>query len=129
MKTVLVVDDSSFDRTYMKGHLQKLGLNTLEAGSGEEALKMCQQSMPDGIILDWEMKNMTGIELLKKLRAIEGGGEVFVLMSTSNNHVSHVGHAHVMGATDYMVKPVTQRVLREKLVHGGLLAPYAVINE
>jgi two-component system chemotaxis response regulator CheY len=121
MKSLLIVDDTPFDRMCTKTIVQKLGLEPQEAASGAEALEICEKSMPDGIILDWEMKTMNGIEFLKKLRAMEKGKDVYVVMSTSNTHASYIGHAYVMGVNAYMTKPVSRDKIKEKLVEGSLL--------
>ena len=115
MKTCLVVDDTPFDRKIVELCATKMGLEVTSASSGKEALEICEKALPDCVLLDWEMQEMNGIELLKKLRALEGGGRLPIIICTSHQHASFVGHAYIQGASSYIPKPVTPDRLEEKL--------------
>jgi two-component system chemotaxis response regulator CheY len=117
----LVVDDITFDRNIIESCVKKLGFSVDSAANGEEMFKICQKNMPDCVILDWEMGETTGIALLNKLRAMEGGENTKVLICTSNNHPSFIGHAHAQGADGFVSKPISSEKLAEKLREIGVL--------
>ena len=68
MTRFLVVDDSSVIRKIARRMLEKLGFVVDEAEDGHEAIKHCDQSMPDAVLLDWNMPNLDGIGFLRVLR-------------------------------------------------------------
>lgn len=115
MKTCLAVDDSSFDLKMLELCARKTGFDVVAASSGKAALALCAKSFPDLILLDWEMAEMTGIEFMAELRKLEGAAAVPVILCTSHEHPSFIGHAYVKGAAGYIVKPITQEKLQEKL--------------
>jgi two-component system, chemotaxis family, chemotaxis protein CheY len=74
MKTILIVDDSKAMRLILRRTLRQAGftdLNVVEAGNGKEALDLILQSQPDFVLSDWNMPEMSGIELLQELRRRE----------------------------------------------------------
>lgn len=77
--------------------------------------------MPDGILLDWNMPVMEGIEFLELLRKTEGGDVPRVIFCTTNNDIEHITRAIEAGANEYIMKPFDQDILREKLEEVGLL--------
>jgi len=115
MKTCLVVDDGAFDRELLKRSAASLGFEVSEASSGEEALTMCRSSLPDYMLLDWEMEGMNGISVLQAIRAMTGGAATCIIICTANEHPSFIGHAYIQGANGYVVKPITREKLRIKL--------------
>lgn len=121
MKTCLVVDDAALDRKMVGLSAAKTGFAVSMAESGKEALALCNKSLPDLMLLDWEMQNMNGIEVLKQLRQLNGGDHVPVILCTSYEHPSFIGHAYVHGASGYITKPVTQDKLAAKLGELGML--------
>ncbi len=116
MKTCLVVDDTAFDRMIIEQCATKAGLYVHSASNGEEALAICNSTFPDCILLDWEMERMNGIELMKKIRQMEKGREVPIIICTSHDHSSYIGHAYVSGANSYIAKPLTQDKLENELI-------------
>ena len=73
MKTCLVVDDSKVVRILARRILEELNFDVSEAADGKAAVDVCQQTMPDAVLLDWNMPIMSGIEFLKELRQMKGG--------------------------------------------------------
>ncbi len=71
--TCLVVDDSAVIRKVARRIIEALGMNVSEAEDGSAALEVCAASMPDAILLDWNMPNMDGYTFLQALRRSEGG--------------------------------------------------------
>ncbi|BAF86661.1 MULTISPECIES: response regulator [Azorhizobium] len=121
MKTCLVVDDSGVVRKVARRILEDLSFNVREAADGQAALKACEEAMPDGILLDWNMPVMEGIEFLELLRKTEGGDVPRVIFCTTNNDIEHITRAIEAGANEYIMKPFDQDILREKLEEVGLL--------
>ncbi|WP_156494056.1 response regulator, partial [Erythrobacter sp. HI0028] len=73
MKSCLIVDDSRVIRKVSRHILETLGFQVEEAENGQEGLDKCAESMPDVVLLDWNMPVMTGIEFITQLRQREGG--------------------------------------------------------
>ncbi|GLK70095.1 response regulator [Ancylobacter dichloromethanicus] len=121
MKTFLVVDDSAVVRKIARRMLEGWAFSVAEAGDGEAALDACASAMPDGILLDWNMPLLNGLEFLERLRRQEGGAAPRVVFCTSLTDVAHIAQALSTGADEYIMKPFDEDILREKLVQVGLL--------
>src|SRR6201996_4612416 len=85
VKTCLVVDDSRVIRKVARRIIEDMGFDVAEAGDGVEALSWCRASMPDAILLDWNMPGMNGIEFLRQLREERGGDKPKVVFCTVEN--------------------------------------------
>ncbi len=113
---ILVVDDFSTMRRIIKNLLRDLGFNnTSEADDGQTALPMLQSGSFDFLVTDWNMPGMTGIELLKAVRADAKLASLPVLMVTAEQKREQIVEAAQAGVNGYIVKPFTAEVLREKL--------------
>jgi len=114
---ILLVDDSTTMRRIQKTQLSNLGINdVVEAGDGQEGLKVLGESMPvDYVLLDWNMPKMDGITMLKEVRKDAKYAGVKIIMCTSESEKTRVIEALKAGANQYMVKPFTPDVLKEKL--------------
>ncbi len=114
---MLLVDDSATMRRIQKTQLEGLGVDYIvEAGDGEEALSVLQENMPiDVILLDWNMPVMDGMTFLKKVRTDAAYAGVKIVMCTSESEKSKVVEAMKEGVTNYVIKPFTQEVLKDKL--------------
>jgi two-component system, chemotaxis family, chemotaxis protein CheY len=112
----LVVDDFSTMRRIVRNLLKELGFaNVQEAEDGVEALKKLRADTFDFVVSDWNMPNMTGIELLKAIRADEKLKSLPVLMVTAEAKRENIIEAAQAGASGYVVKPFTAATLDEKL--------------
>jgi two-component system, chemotaxis family, chemotaxis protein CheY len=112
----LVVDDFSTMRRIVRNLLKELGYtNTEEAEDGVVALNMLRSSKFDFVVSDWNMPNMTGIELLKNIRADAALRSTPVLMITAEARKENIIEAAQAGANGYIVKPFTAATLDEKL--------------
>jgi two-component system chemotaxis response regulator CheY len=120
-KTCLIVDDSKVIRMVARKILQELEFNTEEAADGKEALDACLNSMPDVVLLDWNMPVMSGIEFLRELRGIPGGDEPVVIFCTTENDIEHIQVAIEAGANEYIMKPFDSEIIQTKFVQVGLL--------
>jgi two-component system chemotaxis response regulator CheY len=121
MTTVLLVDDSRAIRSIGRRIVETLGMQALEAENGALALEVCQQHPDlDAVLLDWNMPVMNGLEFLTALRAKERRQPV-VVMCTTENDFDHISAALAAGANEYVMKPFTEDILREKLQEAGVL--------
>jgi two-component system chemotaxis response regulator CheY len=122
---ILIVDDAKTMRTIIKNVLKKLGFsdeNFLEAGDGEEALKILEEH-PDEIkiiFLDWNMPKMNGFEFLKKVRANKKYDNIKIVMVTTETKKENVIAALKAGVNNYIAKPFTPQVLKQKLEQMGI---------
>ena len=121
MKNCLVVDDSRVIRKVACRILEDLHFKVNEAEDGLEALGACRQSMPELILLDWNMPNMNGIEFLKTLRRERGGDRPIVVFCTTENDVAHITEALGAGANEYIMKPFDREIIEAKLAEVGLM--------
>jgi two-component system chemotaxis response regulator CheY len=117
---ILIVDDAKTMRTIIKNVLKKLGFsdeNFLEAGDGEEALKILEENADDIkiIFLDWNMPKMNGFEFLKKVRSNPKYNHIKIVMVTTETKKENVIAALKAGANNYIAKPFTPQVLKQKL--------------
>jgi len=112
----LVVDDFSTMRRIVRNLLKELGYtNVEEAEDGAIALQRLRSPGIQFVITDWNMPNMTGIELLKAIRADASMNGLPVLMITAEAKKENIIEAAQSGASGYIVKPFTPAVLEEKL--------------
>jgi len=111
----LVVDDSSTMRRIICNTLQASGYSdVVEAGDGVEGLDVFEKNPDVNIILtDWNMPNMNGLEFLSKVR--ETNKEIPIVMVTTEAEKQNVVTAIKAGANNYIVKPFTPEVLKEKI--------------
>jgi two-component system chemotaxis response regulator CheY len=93
MKTCLIVDYSSVIRRVARRILEGLEFQIAEAENGEEALEACRHSLPDAILLDWNMPKMDGYDFLRLLRRLPGGDRPRVVFCTTENDVAHIARA------------------------------------
>ena len=113
---VLVADDSGVMRKIIIRALNGCGVNDIvEAADGVEALARFAEHPIDLVMTDWNMPNMTGIELLRAIRADAALKALPVLMITAEAKKENIIEAAQAGASGYIVKPFTAGTLSEKL--------------
>ncbi|MBI4688373.1 MAG: chemotaxis response regulator CheY [Nitrospirae bacterium] len=113
---ILVVDDFSTMRRIVKNVLKQLGFeNVEEAEDGEQAYSKLQNGSFEFVVSDWNMPNTDGLEMLKKIRADAQLKEMPVLMVTAEAEKEKVIEAIKAGVNNYVVKPFTAEVLKEKM--------------
>ena len=111
---ILLVDDSRTIRNIQKNTLASMGhTDILEAADGLLALEVLSQETPDLILVDWNMPNMDGITLVKKIR--ETDKRIPIMMCTTEAEKSRVIEAIKAGVNNYVVKPFTADTLSEKI--------------
>src|SRR3974390_1758570 len=106
MRTCLVVDDSSVIRKVARRMLEGVDFQIIEAEDVEKALEACKRSMPDAVLLDWNMPIMDGFEFLGNLRRMPGGDVPKVVFCTTENDVAHIPRALHAGAHEDTTKPL-----------------------
>jgi two-component system chemotaxis response regulator CheY len=121
MKTCLVVDDSSVIRKVARRILEGLDFEISEAEDGEKAVEACKRSMPDAVLLDWNMPVMDGYEFLRNLRRMPGGDVPKVVFCTTENDVAHIARALHAGANEYIMKPFDKDIMSAKFQEVGLI--------
>ncbi len=115
---ILVVDDFSTMRRIVRNLLGELGFasaNMLEADDGNSALAVLRSSRIDFVVTDWNMPGMTGIDLLRAIRADPTLKSLPVLMVTAENSREQIIAAAQAGVNGYIVKPFTAVTLKEKI--------------
>ena len=122
MKTCLVVDDSRVIRKVSRRILEDLGFEVAEAGDGVEAMAWCGAVLPDVVLLDWRMPQMDGLEFLRRLRGLPGGGAPKVIFCTVENEIERIREALDAGADEFIMKPFDSGIVAGKLDYLGVAA-------
>ena len=123
---ILVVDDFPTMRRITKTLMKQLGYsNMIEAEDGKQALEMLQKDATiEFIVSDWNMPNMTGLELLQAVRADEKLKKLPFLLVTAEAEQDNIMAAVKSGVSNYIVKPFTAQTLQEKLIK--IFATYGI---
>ena len=113
---ILVVDDFSTMRRIIKNLLRDLGFqNITEADDGKTALPILKQGGIDFLVTDWNMPEMTGIELIAEVRKDPNLAHIPILMVTAEAKREQIIAAAQAGVNGYVVKPFTATVLKEEI--------------
>jgi len=113
---ILVVDDFQAMRRIIKDILKKIGYpNVLEAEDGVVAWEILMKNKIDLVISDWNMPRMTGIELLRKVRAHNDYANVPFLIVSAECEQENIVEAIKAKVSNYMVKPFTQETMEQKI--------------
>ena len=120
----LVVDDSRAVRMMLRRMLTELGFDEcLEAGHGIEALSRLDESgAPDVMLVDWNMPEMNGLDLIRAVRANPARRQIPIVMVTTETEIEQVVRALAAGANEYVMKPFTRDVILDKLDLLGIVA-------
>lgn len=121
MTSCLIVDDSKVVRMVARKILDGLGFETAEAADGEVALEACRASMPDAVLLDWNMPVKNGIDFLRDLRALPEAVQPVVVFCTAENDLARIKEALAAGADEYIMKPFDSEIIQSKFAQAGLL--------
>jgi two-component system chemotaxis response regulator CheY len=115
----LIVDDSTTIRMILGEYLKKLGFDVTEAVNGRDALDrlrgMKKADVVDVVLVDWNMPEMDGLSFVEAVRAERQYDELPLMMVTTNTELAHVARALEAGANEYIMKPFTRDMIREKL--------------
>jgi len=113
MAVILIIDDSPFQRSVLRGMVREAGYATLEAEEGQSGLELAVKEQPDCVLADLLMPNMGGLELLEGLR--ERGLKAPVIIVTSHTVHSIRQQCLAMGAAEVIAKPVDKALLTSTL--------------
>ena len=113
---VFIVDDYTTMLRILRNLLRQLDINSVEeATNGDTAYQMLQKAPPDLIISDWNMVPVTGLDLLKKVRADARLKHIPFIMVTAESKTENVIAAKQAGVSNYIVKPFNAETLRAKI--------------
>ena len=110
---ILVVDDEVEVGSFLCDFLKRMDLEAEKATCGEEALKIFSLIKPDWVFLDLKLPDIDGLEVLRRMKEIDSG--IQAIMITGRYHELSENEAHVLGARDYLIKPVDLDELRTKI--------------
>ena len=117
----IVIDDSRAIRILLKRILFAQGFEVFEAGDGRQAIDELEKTgCIDLALVDWNMPVMTGYEFIVEMRARAEFAAMSIMMVTTESETSQVQLALDAGANEYIMKPFTDDVLKEKLMLLGL---------
>ena len=120
----LVVDDSRAIRTVLRKMLVATGFDVVEAGHGREALDvLAAEPRLDLALVDWNMPEMTGIELVRAVRAVPSYANLRICMVTTETEMERMVEAFEAGADEYLMKPFTPEAVVDKMAILGLTVP------
>ena len=112
----LVVDDSRVMRSFLRRIVTEIGFDVEEAAHGLEALERLSEIDPvDLVLVDWNMPEMDGLELVTELRSNAAHDDTRVIMVTSESDFTRVAKALEAGADEYLMKPFNADDIRDKL--------------
>ncbi|MCM2674190.1 response regulator [Alkalicoccobacillus plakortidis] len=115
MKKVLVADDEEVLRMLITDTLEDLDLDVYEATDGKEALDLIQEHDFDLLVLDYMMPEMTGIEVIEKVRTIENKKQVLIMMLTAKSQQADQEEILKKGADFFLAKPFSPITLMDRV--------------
>jgi two-component system, chemotaxis family, chemotaxis protein CheY len=121
VKQCLIVDDSRVIRKVARKIVEQLSFAAEEAEDGPAALEICRKAMPDAILLDCNMPNLSGVEFLRALRREAGGDKPVVVYCTIEHDVPHLTEVIGAGANEYLLKPFDRESVQSKFAEVGLM--------
>lgn len=120
MKIFMIVDDSPVIRKVARRIFEGMGHVVCEAVDGLDALEKCNSSMPDAVIVDWDMPRMNGVDFITQFNLLKGSENTKVLFCTSEVNVTEMMKAKRAGCHGYIVKPFTRDILNNGLLNVGI---------
>jgi twitching motility two-component system response regulator PilH len=115
IKSVLIVDDSATDTHLLGEMLKRNGFSVLTASSGEEGIARAKKEKPDLILMDIVMPGMSGFEATRTLSKDPDTASIPIIVCSTKGQETDKAWGLRQGAKDYIVKPVVEKVLMEKI--------------
>lgn len=112
---VVLADDSDVSRRMLAATIGRCGHRVTAVADGEAAWAAYERTRPPMLILDWQMPGLDGLEVCRRVRASDGGADIFVLMVTGRDLASNLADALDAGVDDYVTKPVASLHLEARL--------------
>lgn len=118
----LIIDDSRTMRRLLASYVAPFTQEIFEAEDGVQGLEQLLLHGPfDYALVDWDMPRMNGLEFVQAVRADGANAEIKLLMVTSHNAMDDIGQALAAGANDFLMKPMTEEMVADKLRVMGVL--------
>lgn len=124
MKIFMIADDSPVIRKVLRRIVEDLGFVVVEAENGIEAQEKCSSQMPDGILVDWDMPGLSGLELVTWLGKHPDAERTKILFCTSEVLVAEMTKAKRAGANGFLLKPFNREMIGRKFAEMGLIEDY-----
>lgn len=115
LRKVLIVDDSQLDRAILKALAESENFLPVLADGGVSALMQLKDKFVDFMIVDLTMPNISGVELIKKIRQNENYMDTPIMVASAKNDLTDVKDAIAAGATDYLIKPIDPEIFSAKV--------------
>ena len=112
---ILIVDDHETNRKLARDVLRAAGLQTLEAGRGDEAISVATENRPDVILLDLRLPDMNGTEVARRLRSGTGTEEIPVVALSASAYAWSTDHLLAAGFDGYLQKPIDVRAFPDQV--------------
>ena len=124
----LVIDDSSAMRKIISRILKRIGFQVIEAVDGQDGIEKLEANRDQLAValVDWNMPRMTGIEMVKAVRARQEFNDHRLIMVTTETEPERMAQALMAGANEFIMKPFTDEILVEKLRMAGVSIPTVV---
>ena len=122
MKLCLIVDDSSVIRKVAKVLLNNIGYEVIEAETGQAALDICAQHMPDAVLIDWDLADMSGFDFLIDFKRQFPVARPHLVYSTTENDPIDISRALKAGADDFLIVPFDRHAIEARFPHGSMAA-------
>ena len=119
LNKVLIADDDPLILRLLTSYLEAGGYEVLTAGNGRHALELVEQHQPSYLITDWNMPEMDGLELCRRVRALQLPGYLYVVFLTAHSGQQELTDAMVAGADDFLAKPLRKHELMARLNAGA----------
>jgi two-component system cell cycle response regulator len=118
MERVLIVDGNPQSRTMLKQHLTQAGYETSEAETGEKAMEYIKNELPEVVLLDVMMPDMTGFQVCQQWLSTPQSDLVYIIMMSAVPEIDHKMRGFDKGADDYVAKPVDMKILLPQIQKG-----------
>jgi two-component system phosphate regulon response regulator PhoB len=115
MPSVLIVEDEDSIVALLEYNLEKAGYFVRSTADGEEALLMIEESMPDIVLLDWMLPNLTGLQICKRIRSNKRTAKLPIIMLSARGEESDKIDGLEGGVDDYLVKPFSPKELMARI--------------
>lgn len=122
VKLCLIVDDSNVIRKVAKALLNSIGYEVIEAETGQAAMDICAQHMPDAILIDWDLADMSGFDFLIDFKRQFPAAKSHLVYATTENDPIDISRALKAGADDFLIVPFDRSALEARFPHGAMAA-------
>lgn len=119
---VLIVDDASVIRKMLAYICENEGLQVTTAVDGVEGIRMLEKQGPfDLLMVDWEMPNMNGLDMVRRIKDQQLNPGLKILMITTHNSMADVVTAMSLGIDDYLMKPIEEEAVQSRIQALGII--------